>query len=302
MRKKLVAAGVATLALVLAGCSDPGTSEELEKEAEGTAALEEAFIDSIEEVPDIAEMVPDTLVTAGTLTNGASTDYPPAEYLMDDGKTPTGYDIDIVQALAKVMGLEKGVTEHAEFPTIIPALGTKFDIGASSFTITPERIEQVNMISYVEVGSAYAVKKGNPSNFDPEDPCGATVGVQTGTFQHEYALELSEQCVADGKEAIQVMPHDLQSEVTTKVTGGQYDATLADSPVIGFAIKASSDLEQLGEQFETEPQGIAVAKNDEQLTAAVQAALQYLMDEGYLDTILSGYGAEGTALTQANVN
>lgn len=302
MRKKLVTAGLATLALVLAGCSDPGASEELEKETEDTAAAEESVIDTIEEVPDIAAMVPDTLVTAGTLTNGASTDYPPAEYLMDDGKTPVGYDVDIVQALAKVMGLEQGVTKHAVFETIIPALGTKFDVGASSFTITPERIKQVNMISYVEVGSAYAVKKGNPSDFDPADPCGTTLGVQTGTFQHEYALELSEQCVADGKDAINVMPHDLQSEVTTKVTGGQYDATLADTPVIVYAISASNDLEQIGDQIETEPQGIAVAKSDEQLTAAVQAAMQYLMDEGYLDAILSGYGAEGTALTQANVN
>lgn len=297
MRKKLMVAGVATLALALAGCSDPG-SEEAENKAEEAAIS----IENIEVVPDIAEMVPDNLVHEGILTNGASTDYPPGEYLMDDGKTPTGYDVEIVDALAKVMGLEKGVTEHAEFPTIIPALGTKFDVGASSFTITPERIEQVNMISYLDVGSAYAVKKGNPSDFNPEDPCGATIGVQTGTFQHEYALELAEQCVADGKDAVEVMPHELQSDVTTKVAGGQYDATLADYPVIGFAVTQSDELEQVGEQIESEPQGIAVAKDNEQLTAAIQAALQYLMDEGYLESILAVYGAEGSALSQASVN
>lgn len=301
MRKKLFVAGVASVALALAGCSDPG-SEEVEKETEDAAAADELVIDSLDEVPDIAEMVPDDLVHEGILTNGASTDYPPGEYLMDDGKTPTGYDVDIVKALAKVMGLEEGVTEHAEFPTIIPALGTKFDVGASSFTITPERVEQVNMISYLDVGSAYAVLKGNPSNFDPEDPCGATIGVQTGTFQHEYALELSEQCVADGKDAVEVMPHELQSDVTTKVAGGQYDATLADYPVIGFAITSNDKLEQVGEQIESEPQGIAVAKDNEQLTAAVQAAMQYLMDEGYLEAILGSYGAEGSALSQATVN
>lgn len=300
--RKVIPLAAAALALVLSACSDPGTGTETstEKDVEQEATF---TIDSLEVVPDIAAMVPDTLVTEGILTNGASTDYPPGEFLMDDGKTPTGYDIDIVDALARVMGLEKGVTQHAEFPTIIPALGTKFDVGASSFTITPERLEQVNMVSYLEVGSAYAVKEGNPDKFNPEDPCGATIGVQTGTYQHEYALELSEQCVADGREAIEVMPHDLQSDVTTKVSGGQYTATLADSPVIGFAINASKGkLEQVGGVIEAEPQGIAIAKDDEQLTAAVQAAMQHLMDEGYLEQILGLYGAEDSALTQAKVN
>lgn len=301
MRKFKPFAFAAVAALALAGCSDPSTGQqnaEAEKDEE-----EVLIIESLEAVPDIAAMVPDTLVSPGILTNGASTDYPPGEFLADDGKTPVGYDVDIVDALARVMGLEEGKTQHAEFPTIIPALGTKFDVGASSFTITPERIEQVNMISYLEVGSAYAVEKGNPKDFNPEDVCGATIGVQTGTFQHEYALELSEQCVADGKEAVEVMPHDLQSDVTTKVTGGQYDATLADSPVIGYAITAANGkLEQVGEVIEAEPQGIAVAKADEQLTAAVQAAMQHLMDEGLLEQILAVYGAEGSALSRAQVN
>lgn len=304
MRKILPFAAAATVALVLAGCSDPGSDTEASTEAESGDATEELFdVTSLEAVPDIAAMVPDTLVSPGILTNGASTDYPPGEFLLSDGKTPTGYDIDIVNALAIVMGLEEGVTQHAEFPTIIPALGTKFDVGASSFTITPERLEQVNMVSYLEVGSAYAVAKGNPSEFDPAEPCGSIIGVQTGTFQHDFALALSDSCVEEGGEAIEVMPHDLQSDIATKVTGGQYDATLADSPVIGFAIISSKGkLEQIGDVIESEPQGIAIAKEDEQLTAAVQAAMQYLMDEGYLKQILANYGTESSALSQARVN
>lgn len=308
MRKLAPLAGVAAAAaLVLAGCSDPGTSKTTEQsgEAQSEAAEEaEAFdASSLEPVADIVAMVPDSLVDPGMLTNGASTDYPPGEFLADDGQTPVGYDVDIVKALAAVMGLEGGITKTAEFPTIIPALGTKFDVGASSFTITAERMEQVNMISYLEVGSAYGVATGNPKGFDPEDPCGATIGVQTGTFQQEYAAELSNQCVEEGKEKIDVKPHTLQSDITTKVVGGQYDATFADAPVIGYAsVQSGGAIEQVGETIESAPQGIAVAKDDEQLTAAIQAAMQYLMDEGYLDQILSVYGAEGSALKQAQVN
>ena len=138
-------------------------------------------VSSIPTVDEIAALVPEDVKKRGTLRNGASTGYAPAEYMDTDGQTPVGYDIDINKALAKVMGLNVGETKHSEFPTIIPALGTKFDVGISSFTITSEREQQVNMVSYLNVGSAWGVAAGNPKNFDPSDSCGATIAVQTGT-------------------------------------------------------------------------------------------------------------------------
>ena len=254
-------------------------------------------------VDEIAALVPDEVKERGTLRNGASADYAPAEFLGDDSQTPQGYDVDINKALAKVMGLNDGTTNHAEFPTIIPALGTKFDVGISSFTITSEREEQANLISYVEVGSAYGVAAGNPKNFDPTNPCGKTIGVQTGTAQEDYATELSDKCVADGKDKITIMPHDLQTDIATKVIGGQYDATFADSTVIGYtATQSDGKIEQVGDVVESAPQGVAINKNDEQLTQAVQKAMQYLMDNGYLKDILATYGAQNAALTTAELN
>ena len=258
---------------------------------------------AIPTVDEIAALVPNEVKTRGTLRNGASADYAPAEFLGDDSQTAQGYDVDINKALAKVMGLNEGTTNHAEFPTIIPALGTKFDVGISSFTITSEREEQANLISYVQVGSAFGVAAGNPKIFDPSNPCGKTIGVQTGTAQEDYATELSDQCVADGKDKITIMPHELQTDIATKVIGGQYDATLADSTVIGYTASLSGGkIEQVGDVVESAPQGIAVNKNDEQLTQAVQKAMQYLMDNGYLKDILGAYGAESAALTTAELN
>ena len=215
----------------------------------------------------------------------------------------TNTDIDINRALAKVMGLTDATTKHAEFPTIIPALGTKFDVGLSSFTITAEREQQVNMVSYLNVGSAWGVAAGNPKSFDPSNPCGATLAVQTGTAQETYAATLSQECTAAGKAQITIMPHDLQTDIATKLIGGQYDATLADSTVIGYTgAQSAGKIEQLGDTFESAPQGVAVSKDDEKLTTAVQAALQYLMDNGYLSDILASYGAQDAALSTADIN
>lgn len=303
----------AVAALALTACSDPGSAPAASTEsgatqsgttdASGVAGITPFDVETLSTVDEVAALVPDAVKERGTLRNGASTDYAPGEFRADDGQTPVGYNVDLIKALAKIMGLKEGTTQHAEFPTIIPALGTKFDVGASSFTITNERLAQVNMVSYVKVGSAYAVPKGNPKKFDPANPCGATIGVQNGTYQQDYAKELSDKCVADGKPAIEVMPLDLQTDVATKVIGGQYDATLADSTVIGYTVELSKgQLEQVGEVIESAPQGIAIAKNDEQLAKAVQAGLQYLMDNGYLGKILGAYGAQDAALTKAELN
>lgn len=298
---------IALASLSLAACSDPEAtpSPSASGASDSMASTEVTAFDTstLSAVDEIAALVPAVVKERGVLRNGASTDYAPGEYRAADGQTPVGYDIDIVKALAAVMGLGEGITTHAEFPTIIPALGTKFDVGASSFTITPEREAESNMISYVEVGSAYAVAAGNPKGFDPLNVCGTTIGVQNGTFQQEYAQTLSDECVADGKDAVKIMPLDLQSDVATKVIGGQYDATLADSTVIGFTVELTGgQLEQVGDVIESAPQGIVVAKDDAELAEAVRAAMQYLMDEGILTEILAAYGAENAALTTAEIN
>ena len=295
-----------TASLALAACSDPQTSSTSAESGAGQSASTAVVpfdVSTLEAVDSVVALVPDAVKERGVLRNGASTDYAPGEYLADDGQTPVGYDVDLIDAIARVMGLDEGTTQTAGFDTILPQLGSKFDVGASSFTITPERLEAANMVSYIEVGSAYAVAKGNPKGFDPANPCGTTIGVQTGTFQLDYASELSDKCVAEGKEKIEVMPLDLQTDIATKVIGGQYDATLADSTVIGYTVELSGgQLEQVGEVIESAPQGIAMAKDDEQLAKAVQAALQYLMDEGYFEKILAPYGAEGSALKTAELN
>lgn len=295
-----------TASLALAACSDPQTSSTSAESGAGQSASTAVVpfdVSTLEAVDSVVALVPDAVKERDVLRNGASTDYAPGEYLADDGQTPVGYDVDLINAIARVMGLDEGTTQTAGFDTILPQLGSKFDVGASSFTITPERLEAANMVSYIEVGSAYAVAKGNPKGFDPANPCGTTIGVQTGTFQLDYASELSDKCVAEGKEKIEVMPLDLQTDIATKVIGGQYDATLADSTVIGYTVELSGgQLEQVGEVIESAPQGIAMAKDDEQLAKAVQAALQYLMDEGYFEKILAPYGAEGSALKTAELN
>lgn len=302
MRLRSLIAATAVAALALTACSST-TEQQTPAEAPEQSATDRSHdVSGVEKVDEIAAMLPQEVADSGKLIIGASIDYAPAEFRAEDLQTAIGYDVDLGKALGNVLGLEAEV-EAADFASILPGIGTKYNVGISSFTITPERTENYNMISYITVGSSYAVKKGNPVDFDPDAVCGTTIGVQTGTWQEEELTGFSEECEADGQEPIEILKYASQSDVTTNVVGGKADAFYADSTVSAYAVALTNDqMEVVGEVRDSAPQGIVVAKDDEELTQAMRAAMQHLMDDGTWEAILTSWGNEDAIITTAEVN
>ena len=82
------------------------------------------------------------LVTAGTLTVGSDTTFPPFESM--NGQTAEGFDVDMMNAIGKELGL-KVVIQTENFDTIIASLkGHKFDVIASGMTIKAEREKEID--------------------------------------------------------------------------------------------------------------------------------------------------------------
>jgi polar amino acid transport system substrate-binding protein len=180
-------------------------------------------------------------------------------------------------------------------------LGTKYEVGISSFTIRPDRMENANMISYVMAGNQWAVQSGNPDGFDPEDICGFSVGVQVNTTQDEALGEMSAACPADNP--LTVLTWESQADVTTNLVGGKVQAMWADSPVTQYAVgQTDGALELFGEITDSAPEGVVVAKEDTAMAEAVRAALQKLMDDGTLRAIFAAWGNETSALDTAEIN
>lgn len=299
--RRLLAAGILT-ALALTACgANAGTPAG--SESAGTDITDRSYdVSGIQKVDEIAALVPKEIADTGKLIVGASTDYAPAEFRAEDLQTAIGYDVDLSKALGKVLGLEAEV-QDAEFASILPAIGTKFNVGISSFTIRPDRIEQANMIAYITAGSSYAVKKGNPEGFDPDDVCGQAIAVQTGTYQEEEITNFSTACTDGGKEAVEILSYPRQSDATTNVVGGKAVAFYADSPVASYASALTGDqLEVVGGIRDAAPQGIVVNKADAELTEAMQKAMQHLMDDGTWGKILDSWGVEDAALSTAELN
>jgi polar amino acid transport system substrate-binding protein len=292
------AAFAAVSALLLTACGgNPGSPDAVVLPDDDSSVSSSGIV----KVDSIAALVPTEIASRGTLIVGSDTSYAPAEYLDDDGITPVGYDVDIAKAIALVLGLTADV-RTADFSSIIPGVGPTYDVGISSFTINAERMEQVNMVQYLEAGEAFAVGKGNPQGISADDLCGTTVAVQAGTIQEEELDTLTEECESAGKKAIRTLSFDTQTEATNALVVGTADLAYADSPIIAYAIQTSDRLEQLGEAFAVAPQGIAVSKDDQELTVAIQKAVQELIDTGGYGRVLTSWSVRASVVAEAELN
>ena len=122
-----------TACLVLSACTNAA-----DWNANRSSQIHSFDTSSIQAQPDIIAKLPQGALEDGVLDVAASTDYAPAEFLDPSGKA-VGYDVDLTNAIAAVLGV-KGTVHTAEFDSIIASVGSKYDAGISSFTVTPERI------------------------------------------------------------------------------------------------------------------------------------------------------------------
>ena len=294
----------AAMLIAVAACGTSDSADTASKAADSKDSSSTQGFDTsgIKKDDEIAALLPDSVAGDGTLTVGADTSYAPAEFLAEDGRTPVGFDVDLSKALAAVFGLKEN-TVSSTFDSIIPSVGSKYDIGISSFTVTKERMEAVDFVTYFKAGSTFVVQKGNPNKVDSSNLCGVKVAVQTGTTQEEEVNKDNEQCKADGKDAIDIQSSKLQTDVTTAVASGKADIFYADTPVAGYAIKQTGDtLEALGEDVGVTPEAVAVKKGDSKTAEAVQKAIQKLMDDGTYKKILDTWGVSSGAVDKAEIN
>ena len=287
----------ATAACGTSDKADAGTDSAKGSDA---ATITSYDVSSVEKDDTIAALLPESVTKDGKLTIGTNPSYAPAEFLDADGKTQIGYDMDLARAMGNIFGLETEIVS-SNFDTIIPAIGSKYDLGITAMTITEERLQSVDFVSYYRAGSTWAVQKGNPKKLDTSDMCGAKIAVQTGTVQEDEANKIAKGCKADKK--AEVMSYKRQAEAATAVATGKADVFYADSPVAGYAIsQTDGQLEALGDVEGVAKQGIAIKKGDQQLDEAVQKAVQKLMDDGTYMKILKHWGVESGALDKAEIN
>lgn len=220
------------------------------------------------------------LITEGTLTVGSDIPYAPFEM----GKAPdyTGFDIELVNDIAKRLDLEVKVQDTA-FDTIFTDVAQgKFDMVASASTITPEREQVVNFSDpYYESEQALFVPPGSDIT-SVEDLSGKTVAAQDGTTGEAYAN--------DETDAGQVRGFPTGAAAIAAVVNGQADAGIVDAPVVEDAASKGQSGFEIATNIPTgEYYGFAFAKDTPELLKAVNGALADLVDDGTYEELFRKY-------------
>ena len=301
--RTLPAALACAALVVLAGCGSGGDGSGSSAAPTSAGAAASSAIPAPAKDDALAAKVPQSIAADGKIVFGTDASYAPNEFTAPDGTTIIGMDVDLGTAVAQKLGLQAEF-QNSAFSGIIPGIqGGKYELGMSSFSVNPERVQTVDMVSYFSAGTSVAVKAGNPDNINADDLCGKSVGVQAGTVQVDDLAARNQKCTAEGKPAIQISELQAQTDVTLALTANRIVAFLADSPVVDYAIKTTDGgIEAIGTPYDTAPYGIVLNKGQTDFTQAVQGAVQSLMEDGTYLQILDKYGVANGAIPSAEIN
>jgi polar amino acid transport system substrate-binding protein len=227
---------------------------------------------------------PEGLVADGTLTVCSDTPYEPFEF-KDDAGEDTGYDIDLLRAIAERADLDLSVID-LPFDGILGSLTAgDCDVVASAVTITDERAQQVDFTDpYFDAEQSLLVPADQAEAVTTlADLAGATIGVQATTTGEAYANEN-----ATGAE---VKSFEDSDGLFAAIASGDIDAILQDLPVNAYRA-TQDDSVVVVETYPTDEQyGFAVEKGDTAVLEFLNDGLAALRDDGTFDEIYGTYFA-----------
>jgi polar amino acid transport system substrate-binding protein len=219
------------------------------------------------------------LIQEGVLSVGTDTPFPPFEI----GQPPniSGYDIDVMNAIAEELGVTAEYTDTG-FGTIFrDTANGQYDTAAAASTILKSREKTVDFTDpYYEAEQALLV----PEDSDiasVDDLAGLIIGTQDGTTGEIYANEETD--------AEEVRGYPEGPNAVSALITGQVDAVIIDLPVAVDAIEKQGGVEIVEEIATDELYGFAVAPQNDALREAMNSALTTLKEDGTIADLYEQY-------------
>lgn len=202
---------------------------------------------------------------------GTDATFPPMEYV--EGGKRTGFDIELVEAIGKVLN-KRIEWVDIDFKGLIPGLISKrFDMSVSAIYITDDRKKVVDFTdAYYAGGLVAMVKEGNTAIKTLADLNGKKVAVQVGTKSVSY--------LAANHPQVQLVEVEKNQEMFNLVEIGRADAAVTGKPAAFQYVRTRGGQRVLEQQITTEEYGMALRKDSPELTRAVNGALAKLKADG----------------------
>ncbi|MBE6598190.1 MAG: transporter substrate-binding domain-containing protein [Ruminococcaceae bacterium] len=222
------------------------------------------------------------LMADNTLTIGMEIGYPPFEYYAEDGVTPIGFDVDMVNAIADKLGLEVNFINTA-WDVIFAGIGMNYDVVVSGVTITEERKETMAFSTpYINNYQCVVVPTG--SDLKVEDFLmleSLSVSVMKGTASDIMVTDL----IDTGSVSCTVKRNEQVPTCFTELANGEVDVVVCDSTVADSYVAKNPEKYTIAYRDETAPEqfGIAMGKDNAALLDAINQAIAALEEDGFFE-------------------
>ena len=216
---------------------------------------------------------------------GTNAEFPPFEYMLDDGVTPDGFDMALIKEIGKKLGKQVKI-ENMDFDSVLAAIGNKVDIAIAGLTVDEERLLQVDFSdTYFTAVQSIIVRENDDRIKSADDLKGKKIGVQLGTTGDYIAT--------DDIEGATVERYKKAITAVLDLVNNRVDAVLIDSATAEALSKANKGTKIIKGDFDPEYYAIAIPKGDKALQDAINTALAEVKADGTFDKLLKQYVESG---------
>lgn len=249
--------------------------------------------------------LPAAVKAAGQVVVGIESTYPPMAYKDPKTSERIGFNVELVTAIAKELGVAIK-WEEMSFEQLMTSLTTgRIDMIGTAISDLPSRREKLTFVDYLATGAqpfTMATKAGElKSNLDL---CGKTVGAPRTTSYMPVTTAWSEKnCVAAGKPAIAMNGTAGATATRLELKQGRLDAAVLGPEYVAFLMADEPGTYALvGEPLNKTLFGLAFDKKNAELRDAVAKATTAVMKNGAYQQALKKFGLERQSLPEALID
>ncbi|MEU9796614.1 ABC transporter substrate-binding protein [Streptomyces sparsogenes] len=246
--------------------------------------------------------LPAAVAQSGTLRVGMSPDFPPMEYVDEKTKKVVGVDVELVNALAKQLGVKVQIIQQS-FDQLLNSVQTgRVDLVMSGLSDTAERQKTVDFVDYFgSQGRFYTLQSNAAKYTQPSAACGRTLAVSKKTDYYQQAVDFDKKyCSGAGKAAIKMLPTDSGSAARLQLEQGRAELAIQGAENLTYFEKQDpGTYEPVLSPLKSTPFGIVTKKGDSKMSGAVLKAMNALVKNGTYKRILTKNGMKYAIITPA---
>ncbi len=266
------------MVFALAACGEPA-SEPSDAPVSEAPEASEAPASEAPETETPADAEGGLTIVDGKLTMSTNAQFPPYEMTTDDGGFE-GIDIEIATAIAEKLGLELDILDMDFDSALLAVQQGKSDIVMAGVTVNDDRLLVMDFsTSYANGVQVVIVKEGSDITIDNMGE--GLIGTQRGTTGNIY-------CTDDYGEE-HVVAYDDGFTAVQALVNGQVDCVVIDNAPAQEFVKNNAGLAILDTEYANEDYAIGVNKGNTALLDAINGALEELIADGTVQSIIDKY-------------